>query len=64
MVTSGLDVGDNCPRGHYLRLDVIAENGPAIRYLAQEMKAECGIASLTIQSAFNDPPGVWTNRCI
>jgi Beta-galactosidase trimerisation domain len=47
------------PHGHRFRLDVLAGNRP-LRYLAREAMAECGIASFTISSAFNDPPGIWT----
>jgi hypothetical protein len=45
---------------HYLRLDVIDQDGRTIRYLAREAMTECGSATFTIQTALNDPSGTWT----
>jgi hypothetical protein len=45
---------------HYLRLDALDQNGRVMRYLACEAMAECGDATFTIQTALNDPPGMWT----
>ncbi len=60
VMTAAVRVENGFACNHYLRLDVLDQNGRVIRYLAREAMAECGEATFVIQTALNDPPGIWT----
>jgi hypothetical protein len=59
-VTVSLKVTAGQPCGHRFRLDVLANDGRPLRYLAREVRADCGTAAIALPSAFNDPAGIWT----
>jgi hypothetical protein len=63
-MAAAVRVENGCAGKHYLRLDVLDQDGRPIRYLAREALAECGEATFVIQTALNDPPGVWTIRVV